>query len=315
MLSTEKLGEKMTISEQLKNIEKKLDLLLQILPTGSPAPLPAESPMLYAYLDAWLAEVKAPTIKPKSLAILRSGVEHYIKPAIPDKPLTAVRAPDMITAIESVPYSYMKQVVYSIFRAVFKRAYQFDLISENPAEKLDFVYHKRKQGRALTNDEQAAFIKAIEGDPLRPLWLFYLLSGVRCQEALTLLWDDVDRERGRIFIRGTKTERAERYIPLFPQLVEVLGAMPRTGERVFPYTYRAVQCGFYRIRRQSGLHFRIHDLRHTFATRCLESGIATKTVSKWLGHKHTTTTDEIYSHLLTEFERAEVAKFDPHITV
>lgn len=306
----------MTDTERLKSIEKKLDTILAILQSGGligrTAP-PENCPALYAYLDKWLDEVKAPTIKPKSLAVLRSGVERYIKPAIPDKPLHAVRTYEMLSAIENCPHSYMRQVVYSVFRAVFKRAYQYDLIAENPAEKLDFVKHTRQKGRALTHDEQAAFLKAVETEPMRPLWVFYLLSGCRCQEALTLLWQDIDDKQGRIFIRGTKTETAERYIPLFPQLAELFATLPHNGEKVFDYTLRAVQWNFKRIRKASGFWFRIHDLRHTFATRCLESGITTKTVSKWLGHKRTATTDEIYSHLLTEFERHEVAKFNPQI--
>ena len=305
----------MTENEYLQAILDRLDSLIKTLSYNitSTRTAPKNCPQFYAYAEKWLNEVKAPKIKRKSLNVLKSAFELYIKPVIPDKPLNKVRAPEMLKAIENCPYSYMRQVVYNVLRAVFKRAYQYDLIADNPADKLDFVYHKRKKGRALTHEEQTAFIQAIQDDYTRPLWLFYLLSGVRCQEALTLLWQDIDYEHNRIFIRGTKTEYSERYIPLFPQIAELLKEISRTGENVFPYTYRAVQCAFYRILKKCGLHFRIHDLRHTFATRCLESGITTKTVSKWLGHKHTATTEEIYSHLLTEFERAEVAKFNPKI--
>ena len=307
----------MTKNERLKSIENKLDRILEILQNNGimeRATPPDNSPMLYAYIDEWLDEVKAPKIKPKSLSILRNAANLYIKPVIGDKPLHAVRTPEMLKAIDNCPHSYMRQVIYNVFRAVFKRAYQYDIIAENPAEKLDFVYHKRKKGRALTHEEQARYIAVLEDEPRRPLWLFYLLSGCRCQEALTLLWQDIDTDNARIFIRGTKTETSERFIPLFPQLAEILKETPREGETVFPFTLRQVRLNFDRIRRKCGFHFRLHDLRHTFATRCLESGITTKTVSKWLGHKHTATTDEIYSHLLTEFERAEVAKFNPHIT-
>ena len=301
----------MTTEERLQRIENTLDTILQLLQKdGANAP---PAPMLYAYMEKWLAECKAPKIKPKSLAILRSGIERYIKPTIPDKPLTEVRTAEMLNAIENCPHSYMRQVVYSEFRAVFRRAYQYDLIPYNPAEKLDFVKHYRKKGKALTQDEQKAFLRAIEKEPMRPLWLFYLLSGCRCSEVLPLKWADIETAESRIYIRGTKTERAERYIPLFPALAEVLVGLPRESEYVFPYTLRAIQYNFNRIRKENGFAFRIHDLRHTFATRCLESGIAPNTVQKWLGHASIATTANVYSHILTDFERQEMQRFNPRI--
>lgn len=305
----------MTTEKALQVIIEKLDTIINLLTEKSSSFRTAtkDCPRLYSYLNEWLTTVKAPKIKPKSLKVLESGIERYIKPTIPDKPLSDCKTFEMLKAIESCPYSYMRQVVYSVLRAVFKRAYQYDLIAENPAEKLDFVNHTRKKGRALTMEEQTAFVNALQDEPMRPLWLFYLLSGCRCSEALNMQWNDIDEKIGRIFIRGTKTESAERFIPLFPEERELLKTIPRKNEKVFPYTVRAVEWSFERIKRKSGLKFRIHDLRHTFATRCLESGISTKTVAKWLGHKRTATTDEIYSHLLTDFERQEVRKFNPHI--
>ena len=305
----------MSENESIKGVIDRLDTLITLLKSQIDKHPHREKdcPRLYEYLEEWIETVKAPKIKPKSLKVLKSGIENYIKPVIKNKRLDECKASEMLKAIEKCPYSYMRQVIYSIFRAVFRRAYQYDLIEENPAEKLDIVKHTRKKGRALTTDEQTTFINALTNEPTRALWLFYLLSGCRCGEALTLLWQDIDEKRGRVFIRGTKTETAERYIPLFAQLYELFESIPKTDARVFPYTMRAVKWAFDRIRKKSGLQFRIHDLRHTFATRCLESGIAIKTVAKWLGHKHTSTTDEIYSHLLTEFERQETQKFNPQI--
>lgn len=302
----------MTVEERLKNLEIKVDKLLEILQNNvltEKQTITTDSPMLYAYIEDWLNNVKAPKIKPKSLSILRNAYVYYIKPSIEDKPLHTVRTADMIKAIDSCPYSFMRQVVYSVIRALFKRAYQYDVISVNPAEKLDFVKHTRKIGKALTHEQQATFLENIAEEPMRPLFLFYLLSGCRCQEAVTLLWSDIDIKNNRIYIRGTKTINSERYIPLFPQLAEVLSTIPHIEERIFPFTTRQVQWHFTRIRKNSGLWFRLHDLRHTFATRCLENGITIKTVAKWLGHKHTKTTEDIYSHLLTEFEKQEVTKF------
>lgn len=307
----------MTAKEQKKEYEKRferiengINKIFELLEKDGKKDM-VNCPYLFEYLDKWLKETKAPKITAKSLSILRSGVENYIKPNIEDKKLTEYKASDMLNVIDKVPYSYMKQVVYSIFRAVFKRAYQFDLIPDNPSDKLDFVKHTRKKGKALTRDEQSAFIKAVEKEKYKNLWLFYLLSGCRCSEILAIRWADIDYKQKRIFVRGTKNESAERYIPIFTQTAEILKNIPKESEYVFPYTQRAIQWNFDKIREAYGFKFRIHDLRHTFATRCLESGISMNTVQKWLGHKTASTTANVYQHVLTDFEKQEAERFNP----
>lgn len=308
----------MTEEECLQAIDRKLDLLLQILsPQGvlqsAQAVFTPDCPALYAWLDTYLSE-KAAKIKPKSLAVLDSGVNRYIKPHISDMPLYAVRPADIQHVIDSVPHSFMRQTVYMIFAATFRRAYRLEYLPANPMDKIDFVKHYRKQGCALSLETQAAFIAAIAANPLRPLYLAYLLTGCRRSELLALRWDDIDTARNCIFIHGTKTKRAARYIPLFPQLADLLATLPRSDSRVFPYTSEKLRRNFDKVRAANGFTFRIHDLRHTFATRCLESGIAVNTVQKWLGHCSPSITANIYLHVLPEFERAEVERFNPRIT-
>ena len=311
-MKDKKTDKEKEIERRFERIERSLECIVGILKDGKSSA--RDIPMFYNYLDNWLTETKAPKITQKSLKILESGVNNYIKPNIEDRPLDKIKASEMLIAIDKVPFSYMRQVVYSIFRAVFKRAYQFDVICENPAEKLDFVKHHRQKGKALTKSEQAEFIRAIsEEKKYYPLWLFYLLSGCRCTEILSIKWSDIDNEQKRIFVRGTKTESAERYIPLFPQISEILKKLPHESEYIFPYTKRAIQCNFNKIREKNNFKFRIHDLRHTFATRCLESGISLNTVQKWLGHKSSVTTAGIYQHVLTEFEKEEALRFNPKI--
>lgn len=157
-------------------------------------------------------------------------------------------------------------------------------------------------------------IEILHDNKLRPLYLFYLHSGCRKSEALSIRWADVDYTKNRIRVRGTKTAKSNRYIPLFDSLKGILYTQPKHGEYVFPYAVNLVNCNFKRMKSKHGLTFRIHDLRHTFATRCLENGIAYNTVQKWLGHARASTTLNIYSHVHTTFEREEIDRYNQKLS-
>lgn len=58
-------------------------------------------------------------------------------------------------------------------------------------------------------------------------------------------------------------------------------------------------------------HLEVHQLRHTFATRCLEAGISVKYLQKLLGHTTSRMTDR-YTHLLEEFEMEENNKIEEY---
>lgn len=232
---------------------------------------------------------------------------------MPDKTLNEYTAQELLQALYKVPMSYTRCACYNLLRNVFAEAVNLGYILSSPLDGATAIKHYRQRGKALTVDEQRQFLELLQGNPRKPLYLFYLLSGCRCAEALAIRWNDIDYNAKQIHIYGTKTPKANRYIPLFPEIIRLLDELPRKGDKVFDYTYYAVKNHFERLKRKYGLKFRLHDLRHTFATRCIECGISIFTLSKWLGHSSVNTTANIYTHVLTDFEKQEMAKFNPKI--
>lgn len=57
-------------------------------------------------------------------------------------------------------------------------------------------------------------------------------------------------------------------------------------------------------------HFYPHALRHTFATRCFESGIDAKTVQTWLGHTSIAITLDLYTHVTDDKSRMDMDKLE-----
>ena len=129
-----------------------------------------------------------------------------------------------------------------------------------------------------------------------------MLTGCRSGEVLGLRWEDVALERNEVRLRDTKT--GPRVVPLSPAAARVLACVPRLagnpwviagrepGERLMQLAYY-----WYPVRERAGLDdVRLHDLRHSFASRALALGEDLAMIGKLLGHKKIQTTAR-YAHL------------------
>lgn len=167
--------------------------------------------------------------------------------------------------------------------------------------------------------------------------LLTLYTGLRIGELCGLRWEDVDLNNNTIEVRRTveriadlsgseqktkvviappKTDNARRIIPLPVALAEHLrhhtGAGAHylltdtdkpTEPRVF---YRRYQAFLRRI--GVAEHYTFHALRHTFATRCVECGFDTKSLSEILGHANVNTTLSLYVHPTLEQKRRQMER-------
>ena len=143
----------------------------------------------------------------------------------------------------------------------------------SPDEFAAIVKHVRAQNK-VHSEESADFIS----------WMAF--TGMRPSEVESLTWEDVGPDR--ITVRGGKEGTKnwkERMIPIIPALVDLVDKRRQPGGKVFyiksPRAALRNACKHLEL-----THLRLYDLRHLFATRCIESGagIDFATVSKWLGH-------------------------------
>jgi integrase len=123
---------------------------------------------------------------------------------------------------------------------------------------------------------------------------FIAFSGCRLSEAISVTWHDVDFRKSEITIRGdaiTGTKNSEvRRLPIIPELRSLLERLrherPEETNETSILLVREAQKSMDRAAAKVGMR-RIthHDLRHLFATICIESGVDIPNVSRWLGHK------------------------------
>ncbi len=166
-------------------------------------------------------------------------------------------------------------------------------------------------------------------DHLTPIVLLALNTGLRRGELLNLAWRDVDLERGLLTVQGSGTKSGQsRVVPLNSEAISVLKAWQPADDdgRVVPFRRgRRGLCGLVFPgddgERMSGLKtaflaimkaakvtdFRLHDLRHTFASKLVQVGVDLNTVRELLGHADLKMALR-YSHLAPEHRAAAVAK-------
>jgi integrase len=169
---------------------------------------------------------------------------------------------------------------------------------ENPAAELKRVRVKQKD---LHLPEPSQFKSLVEnlrkgsggrGPRIGDLVEFLAYSGLRIRsEALWVTWEDIDWQRKEIIVRGhpdTGTKNSEiGRVPLIPDMEALLKRLQGGGSPTGPIL-RIARCNeaLARVCKEVGIpRLTHHDMRHLFATRCIESGVDIPTVSRWLGHK------------------------------
>ena len=118
-----------------------------------------------------------------------------------------------------------------------------------------------------------------------------VLTGCRRNEILCLRWDDLNFDTGEMRLPDSKT--GARTVPMAPAAADVLKGLPRTPESpwVFPGRKKGTRLvnlndSWDRVRRRAGLDgVRLHDLRHTFASRALALGEGLPMIGDLLGHR------------------------------
>jgi integrase len=220
------------------------------------------------------------------------------------------------------PTNYNNTV--ALLRHVLNVAIETGVIYSNPAATLKRAAARGKEISLPTIDKFNALVAEMRAGHSRDSrncadFAFGLaVTGMRKGEANTLEWRDVNFEAGEIVVRGdpeTGTKNWElRRVPLIPDARALFQRMrsERCDEPLDAKVFgvRESQKALDRACKKVGTN-RIthHDLRHLFATRCIESGVDIPTVSRWLGHKDGgALAMKTYGHLRREHSIAQAQR-------
>lgn len=180
-------------------------------------------------------------------------------------------------------------------RFLFQIARKAGAIHDDPSEDAPKSSIRKSTLRLPERGQFLAFVESIRtagawcSKDCADLVQFFAFTGARKNEAAHVLWADVDFNRNRLFIREGKGGNT-RHVPLIGEAQELINRMraERPDEPLDAPVLRVreAQKAMDKAAKKVGME-RIthHDLRHLFATTCIESRIDIPTVSRWLGHQ------------------------------
>lgn len=188
-------------------------------------------------------------------------------------------------------------------------------LTYNPCDKVKPPKGTGKKMREFPTEEDIAIINKNTDKPFGVFLYTILYTGMRRGEICALKWSDIDFKNKRIHIaRSTywtddhephdkepKSAAGIRDVPLMDSLAQILKKQKRNSEYVFDrYKAYQIDTGVRNYMKETGLTCTPHGLRHGFASILFKQGLDVKTIQYVMGHSQSTTTMEIYIHLMEQ---------------
>ncbi|GBD38674.1 MAG: hypothetical protein KatS3mg078_2252 [Deltaproteobacteria bacterium] len=237
------------------------------------------------------------------------GLRHFLE-LFKGKKLSEVTPKDIddykrLRLAEVKPSTVNREL--QVIRYLFNLAKRWKkFYGDNPVSQSGLIPVNNQVERILTPEEEERLLSVCNSS-LRAIIITALNTGMRKGEILSLRWEDVDLENNLITVRHdiSKSKKVRR-IPINATLRKLLLEQKlRDGSSCFvfpnskgnPYKrHDSVKGAFERACKKAGIHgLRFHDLRHTAATRMVETGASIVAISRILGHSDLKTTMR-YTH-------------------
>jgi len=291
----------------------------------------------------WMTEKMQDKIKPSTYAYYNSMMELHIYPYFDGYGLDNIIADDVqqfiIDLMAKGLGSNTVRNVFGMLNRVFRAAVRYNTLQFNPCNKVELPDKQVPRINALSRQDQHRLEKAADEDKEGLAVILSLYTGMRIGEICALRWENIDFNAGIIKVDSTlqritnadetgkktrlvfgspKSRHSDRVIPITVNLIEILKAKKAISRSAYVVSCngsfaepRIVCYRYQRIIKRAGirpLHF--HGLRHTFATRCIETGMDASALSRILGHSSIKMTMDIYLDATLQHKAKSIQKLD-----
>ncbi|AQX87246.1 site-specific integrase [Elizabethkingia bruuniana] len=288
-----------------------------------------EQKQLSEVIDLWKIDKKQ-YVKKSSFSAYTLLIENHLLPNFGNK--IAIEEADVQSFVfqkleTGLSHKTIKDILI-VLKMILKFGAKNKWLQYTPFD-IQFPTEREKHNiEVLTKTDQKKIMNYIqEHFTFRNLGVYICLSaGMRIGEVCALTWEDIDTDNGIISVNRTiqriyviedgtrrtelildtpKTKNSIREIPISKDLLRILKPFKKIVNQSFfvltndakptePRTYRSYYKNLMKELKMPELKF--HGLRHSFATRCIESNCDYKTVSVLLGHSNISTTLNLYVH-------------------
>ncbi len=293
------------------------------------------------WLIIWLDKYQKNTIKLKTYLTYQNLIRLHINPYLGNYELDQISISllqDFINSklehgnlINGSPLSTNTVLaISSIIKNSLRFALKLNFIRNDCFSFLSIPCLKQKEIDAFSLKEQKKIEKYCLDSNKNNYFgiVLCLYTGIRIGELLSLTWNDIDFKKRLLYVRHTltrikqkgkvitildepKTRKSKRVIPLSITLIRYLREIKNTSFSNYIITtnsnsfvsIRSYQRTYAKLLKRCNVNYKnFHVLRHTFATRALESGMDIKTLSEILGHTNATITLNRYAHSMMNYK-------------
>lgn len=260
------------------------------------------------FAELWFETVKKPTVKPNTYKSELSTYQVHIKPYFENiklKDATPLFIQPLFNSLFQKGITRGSDLTKLLLTQIFNAACSENLIESNPMQYVRVLKYEAQKGKALSYQEESDLLNQLL-DPIDRLAIGLLLyTGIRRGELPSLYIKD-----GFVVVKNSKRKLNQRdsfrKIPITPMLSPYLIGI--TEQKLYTATHIAPSTLDNHFKSKSPNHH-LHELRHTFITRCQECGVPREVVSVWAGHAaDRTMTSLVYTHFSHEFMQEQAQK-------
>lgn len=288
-------------------------------------------------------------ISPTQFGRVTQTIEQLAKVPLCSKNIDKISSLEIQEYMNTLKYLSNSSInkIYQQFNQSFKVAINKGYLMQNPMQNVIKPKSNKqdKVVRAFTVDEQQAFTDYLltHNSKYKNVFLLQMYMGLRVGEALALTTHDIDLRSKKINIHRTltkdenykvimgnttKTYAGKRILPipdfLYENIIEQIELANNQYCNDEKLLFKPLNKQYVNnenvnteLKRLLKKYFNItdistHSLRHTYGTRCIESGMAPVVVQKLMGHKDISVTLNTYTSVFDKFKEQEIDKVNKY---